>query len=90
MDRFSRTMPRLRASSLSPVLQGQGGHRLIQQPAADEVIVPVDEAAFQHLRIPGGDPAQPDPGQENTLDILLTLMPFSYRSTMEGSSRPPG
>ena len=48
---------------LVSVLQGQGGHRLIQQPAADEVIVPVDEAALQHLRIPGGDPAQPDPGQ---------------------------
>ena len=48
---------------LVSVLQGQGGHRLVQHPAADQVVVPVDEAALQHLGIPGGDPAQPDPGQ---------------------------
>ena len=45
------------------VLQGQGGHRLVQHAAADEVVVPVDAALLQHALVLGGDPPQPHPRQ---------------------------
>ena len=45
------------------VLQGQGGHRLVQHAAADQVVVPVDAALLQHALVLGGDPAQAHPRQ---------------------------
>ena len=49
------------------MLQGKGGDRFIQQPAADMVVIPVGEELAHRRLVVRGDPAEPQPCQGKDL-----------------------